>query len=180
MVHNAIPFVHELLEKTVLKDDVVIDATCGNGNDTLFLANISKFVYGFDVQDVAIDHTERLLKDANLENYKLIQDSHEFIGKYVREKVKAITFNLGYLPGGDKTVRTDYSSTLIALKESLNLLVSGGIITLILYIGHPGGLEEANGLENYARSLNKSKYRSIKYDFINKDKSPYVIVIEKQ
>ena len=179
MIKNVIPFVHEMLERTITKDDTTIDATCGNGNDTLYLANLAKYVYGFDIQDQAIKNTDKLLKENKLCNYKLIRDSHENLDDYITDKVKAIVFNLGYLPGGDKSFKTASSSTVIAVKKSLDLLCQNGIITLIHYIGHDGGLEEANSVELMVKSLPRNKYKVAKYDFINSEFSPYVILIEK-
>ncbi|AIO18883.1 Putative rRNA methylase [Candidatus Izimaplasma bacterium HR1] len=179
MVNNVIPFVHSLLRDNVTKTDVVVDATCGNGNDTLLLAELSKFVYAFDVQDVAISNTEMLLNESNVSNYKIIQDSHENLGNYIDSELKAVTFNLGYLPGSDKSIQTSFKSTIKAIEDSLSLLVSGGIITIILYVGHNGGLDEANEVNSFSKQLNRKAYKVLQYSFINRDTSPYVIVIEK-
>ncbi len=180
MLLNVVPFVHEILEKTVSKEDITIDATCGNGNDTLLLSNIGKFVYGFDIQNLAIKNTDKLLQEHNKSNYKLIMDSHENIDQYIHNKIKAITFNLGYLPGSDKTILTNESSTIEAINKSCNLLSSGGIICITLYIGHTGGANEAVQVENFAKTLNNRLFKVAKYNFINREKSPYVIIIEKQ
>lgn len=180
MVKNVINFVHELLERTVDEYDIVVDATCGNGHDTLFLAEIADYVYAFDIQDQAIEKTKKQLKRNQMDNVKIIKDSHEHILKYVKQKVKAVTFNCGYLPGSDKQIITKAESTLKALADSLTILKEGGIVTLILYIGHEGGNVEANKVEEFAKSLDKNDYSVLKYDFINRNLSPYVIVIQKQ
>lgn len=180
MIRNVIPFVHEILENTVTKDDITIDCTCGNGFDTLKLAELSKFVYAFDIQNIAIDNTIKLLIDKNLDNYKVIKDSHCNIDKYIKQSVKAITFNLGYLPGGDKSVTTAISSTLSAIEKSIDLLAKGGSVFITLYIGHEGGLGEALEVESFAKTLDRRRYKVAKYDFINKVHSPFVIIIEKQ
>jgi len=179
MLKNVIPFVHDIIEKTIGKQDVCIDATCGNGNDTLFLTKLVKFVYAFDVQNQAIENTEKLLIENNIENFKLIHDSHSNIDKYIHEEVKVIMFNLGYLPGGDKSFKTASNSTITAVKKSIDLICKGGIITLIHYIGHDGGLKEANGVEELVKLLPRNQFKVIKYDFINSESSPFVIVIEK-
>lgn len=180
MVLNVVPFVHKILKETITVNDYTIDATCGNGYDTLELAKISKFVYGFDIQDLAIENTKKILEDHNHKNYRLIKDSHENMVKYIDQKVKAITFNLGYLPGSDKTVKTNPLTTINGIEASCNLLTNKGIICIILYIGHEGGLSEALEVETYVSSLDKRMYKVIKYDFINQVQSPYVIIIEKQ
>lgn len=179
MIKNVIPFVHELLTTFVTKDDVCIDATCGNGNDTLFLAKLAKFVYAFDVQESAIANTEKLLIANSIMNYKLIHDSHRNLDGHGIKKAKAIVFNLGYLPGGDKSLTTTSESTLLAVEKSIKLIQKNGIITLIHYIGHDGGAEEAQIVESLVKSLPRNQFKVIKYDFINSEFSPYVIVIEK-
>ena len=180
MIKNVIGFVHDILENTIMEEDIVIDATCGNGNDTRLLAELADYVYAFDIQDQAIKTTKKILLDNQFDNVKLIQDSHENIEKYVKKKVKAVTFNLGYLPGSDKQVVTTAASTIKGLKASLNLLDDDGIITIILYVGHPGGKEEAIKVESFVKELEKGKYNVVKYDYINRELSPYVIVIQKQ
>lgn len=180
MLLNVIPFVHQKLKEVVTKEDITVDATCGNGFDTLELAKLSKYVYAFDVQDMAIHYTDLLLKENSLSNYKLIKDSHAFIKNYVIGHIKAVTFNLGYLPGSDKTIQTNESSTIEAIKTSCDLIEKGGIICITLYTGHEGGSVEAIHVEEFCRSLDKKLYKVVKYDFINREKSPYVIIIEKQ
>jgi len=53
----------------VKEGDTVVDATCGNGNDTAFLASLvgeNGRVFGFDIQDKAIANTTKKLTDLNL------------------------------------------------------------------------------------------------------------------
>ena len=45
---------HAFLAEVVTKEDVVVDATMGNGHDTLFLAKLVKQVYAFDIQEQAV------------------------------------------------------------------------------------------------------------------------------
>jgi hypothetical protein len=51
-----------------------------------------------------------------------------------------VAFNLGYLPGGDKQLKTGAETTLRALKAASNVLQAGGLISVVAYTGHPGGL----------------------------------------
>jgi hypothetical protein len=180
MIDDVIPFVHKYLESLVSNEDICIDATAGNGYDTLFLANKSKHVLSFDIQDLAIKNTKNLLDKNGMRNVTLIQDSHEYMKEYVTTKVKAIVFNLGYLPGGDKSIVTRVSSTIKALKSSIDLLCSGGAIFITVYIGHDGGVDESNELIGFVKKLDKSTFKSIKYEFLNRDNAPYVIIIEKK
>lgn len=98
-MESVIDFSHSLLKSHITKDDVVIDMTVGNGNDTLVLASIARKVYGFDIQKDACTKTSEGLKDFN--NYRIINDSHLNFEKYVKEDFCGVIFNLGYLPKGD-------------------------------------------------------------------------------
>ncbi len=112
---------HNLLEKKLTKGDFVIDATVGNGQDTLFLAKKvgrQGGIFGFDVQQQAISSTQLLLKQNQFENFCLFHANHSDMDIYIPQqqhgKIKLIMFNLGYLPGSDKTIITQTNTTLIA------------------------------------------------------------------
>ena len=180
MVLNVIPFVHQLLLNTVTNEGIVIDATCGNGNDTLFLAKHAKHVYAFDIQEQAIATTKSLLEANHMTNVTMILSSHEYIKEHVNTTIQAATFNLGYLPRSDKSIQTKATSTIKAIADCIDLLSFGGIITLILYIGHEGGKQEANAVEDFCKALDKQLFKVIRYSFINRENAPYVIIIEKQ
>lgn len=52
MLDNAMQYSHQLLTEIVQPGDVVIDATMGNGHDTLFLSELVQStgrVFSFDV-----------------------------------------------------------------------------------------------------------------------------------
>ena len=116
--------------------DICIDATMGNGNDTALLSRLAGEkgrVLAFDIQKQALEHTEeRLKKDNCPENYQLILDSHENMAAYAEmETVSCITFNLGYLPGGDHSVATRADSSKRAVESGLTLLKKGGLMTTL-------------------------------------------------
>lgn len=186
ILHGAIPFAHELLQKTVSKGAAVVDATCGNGNDTLFLSEAvgeQGHVYAFDIQWQAIETTSTLLKEHKRENVTLIHDSHANVDQYIKEEqsLDAAVFNLGYLPRSDKKIITKPDSTIAALEKLLNLLKQGGLIVLVVYAGHPGGEEEKEAVLQFASSLDQKHYLSITYKYINMiNNPPFVIAIEKK
>ena len=62
---SILNMVKKICSENITKNDFVVDMTVGNGNDTLFLSNISKKVFGFDIQGVAIENTKTLLKENN-------------------------------------------------------------------------------------------------------------------
>jgi len=181
---RALDFSHEIIKGAVKKGDRVIDATAGNGHDTLFLARRvgrEGKVYSFDIQKEAIERTrKRLLEERCLNQVELIQDGHENMRAHVSEGISGAMFNLGYLPGSDHKVITRPENTLHALKSSLGLLMPGGLVTLVIYTGHPGGEEEGVELEKYTRDLDSNIFNVLLYRFINKGKVPFLIALEKK
>lgn len=186
MLQGIIPFAHDQLSRVVKIGDIVVDATCGNGNDTLFLSNLVESdgtVYAFDIQQQAIETTRQLLNEHNRKNVTLIQDSHANIDQYIKEdeEISAAVFNLGYLPRSDKKIITKPDSTLQALEKLLQRLKKNGLIVLVVYAGHPGGLEEKNAVLNFVTTLDQKQYSAVKYQFINLvNNPPFVIAIEKK
>jgi predicted methyltransferase len=154
----AIDMAQLLLRQTLKPGDWVVDATIGNGHDTLWLAQTvgpTGRVFGFDVQAEAVAATaQRVL---GLSQVTLFHAGHEQMAERLpaaaKGKLAAVMFNLGFLPGGDKAVITRSDTTLAALEQAVDLLAVGGLITLILYPGHPGGLEEAAALRAWAQQL---------------------------
>ncbi|GMA53217.1 rRNA methyltransferase [Alicyclobacillus contaminans] len=186
MVESALQFSHTLLAEVLTDDDHVVDATMGNGNDTVFLANAVQphgKVYAFDVQDQALDKTkQRLVEQGLVEQTKLILDGHENLKSYLTENepIKAGIFNLGYLPKSDKNLITMPATTKQALETLLSHLVSKGRVLLVSYYGHTGGKEELNMLNHYCQSLPQEEYNVLKYQFINqKNEPPFYFVLKK-
>lgn len=169
--------VNLICSKFVKKGDIVVDATCGNGNDTLMLARLAKKVFAFDVQKQAIDNTKKLLEKNNVKNAELINDSHENIRKHLTpylKKISLILFNLGYLPGGNKKIMTNHKSTIKAIKESLNYLNKKGIILVTCY-PHEEGKKEANETLIF---LNKSKLNYQTFKNTDNKNAPFLIEIK--
>ena len=141
--------------------DRVIDATIGNGHDTVFLASRvapGGHVIGFDVQPGALAATGARLRASGLtEVVTLLQCGHEQMAAQVPAAwpggVAAAMFNLGYLPGGDKSLITRTDTTVSALGQALGLLRVGGLISLIVYRGHRGGDSEAQGIDTWIGRL---------------------------
>jgi len=140
---------------------IAIDATAGNGHDTVFLAKQtgeSGHVYAFDIQHRAIENTRiRLLEQQLEQRVTLIEGSHEMLRMHIpasdRGLIAVIMFNLGYLPGSDKHCITRPASTLKALNQALSLLGPDGALSVMLYPGHEGGLEETNAVLTWGSNL---------------------------
>lgn len=174
-----------ILENIIKEGDIVVDATVGNGYDTKYLAEKvgeNGFVYGFDIQQVAIDASTKLLEKNNLlSRAKLILDGHENIDNYIDKEISCILFNLGYLPRADHSVITKPNTTIKAIEKSLKLLKPHGIVSLALYTGHEGGLEEKDLVYDYIMNLDQTYFNVLRCDFMNqKNNPPQLLLIEKK
>ncbi len=183
-VINAVSICKDIINRYIKEGSIVLDATVGNGNDTLDLARLvtdKGKVYGFDIQSIAIENTKSLLIQNQLEDRViLIKDSHENIDKYIFKPLDFALYNLGYLPKGDKEIKTRPSSTVISVDKTLKLLKDNGILLIVSYIGHPGGLEEMKALEGYLKDLDQKQFSVLKNEFINQVNSPPLLyIIEK-
>ncbi|CAM4012134.1 methyltransferase domain-containing protein [Paenibacillus alkaliterrae] len=189
---SVLSMAHKWIAERTSPGDIVIDATAGTGVDTLVLAELAGAkgtVYSFDIQQEALNRTSERLSartgGSMLPEVKLVLNNHaqmaEIVDPAFKGRVSAVMFNLGYLPGGaDQTVITEPSSTLSALDAALTLLRPGGIITCVLYPGHPGGADEAASVEAYASSLPQRLAQAVVYRQLQREESPYLIAIEKK
>jgi len=173
-------FAQAMISQHLHKGDVVIDGTMGNGHDTLFLAKkvgIEGKVISFDIQKSALEKTKNLIKDNKLDDsVVLINDSHENIDIYVKDKIAGAMFNLGYLPGGDHNLATKAHSTIHALKKCLALLQQKGAITVVIYCGHGEGYVEKDAILEYVKVLSPSLFHVIKVEYFNQLSYPPIIV----
>ena len=147
--------------------DTVIDATAGNGHDTVFLAEATGAagrVIAFDIQKEAILSTEARVKEAGFTGrVQLCQESHALMGNHAGTgSVSAVLFNLGYLPGADHALATG-GDTIDALEVAARLLKAGGALSVVCYPGHAGGDEEARAVEEWMASLASQKWRVVKH-----------------
>lgn len=184
LLSNSLAISHELIRKVVRQGDNVVDATAGNGNDTLLLARLvgdKGKVYSFDIQDCALSNTRNKLREAGAPDcVKLIKDGHQNIDIYVPKGIKAVMFNLGYLPRGDHSISTKAETTIEALKKSMELLMYGGIIMMVIYYGGDSGFEEKEAVLEYVKTIDCRKYSVLVSDFVNQINCPPIAVcIEK-
>ena len=192
---RATEIAHALIKRVVKTGDVVVDATVGNGHDTLFLANLvgsTGRVIGFDIQESAIKSARSLV--THLHQVRLVHDGHENVTAVVQDLIEepsverstghwtglaAVMFNLGYRPGGSKTVSTQAETTLSALDQALALLRPGGLVTLVLYSGHVGGAEESSAIKAHVDDLGPdfsiARYHRIK----SRKPAPELLAIER-
>ena len=164
--------------------DTAVDFTMGNGHDTEFLSKTvgnGGRVFAFDVQQQALDSTAANLKAAGCpENYTLILDSHHKVKDYVQGPIRAGMFNLGYLPGSDKSVTTMRVTTMPAIKAAIDLLDHGGVLLVAVYPGHAEGDAEGKMLLDYFATLDRHVICCTLIRILNSPTSPFFIVIEKK
>lgn len=186
---GILPFARQLLEKALSPGDFAVDATLGNGHDTLFLARLigeSGMVYGFDIQEEAVLNTQKRLEDQQLaDRVTLFHKGHENIINCVPQsqhgRIKAAIFNLGYLPGGDKSIVTTPSTTISAIEQLLEIMAPEGIIVLVIYHGHQEGEIERDALLPFVKQLEQKDVHVLQYQFINQQNNPpFIIAIEKR
>jgi len=136
---------------------IAIDATCGNGNDTAFLARLGfTEVFGFDIQERAIESSRQHLEAMNVSNAQLIRDGHEHLAEHIKEPVCCVMFNFGYLPSADKNITTESASSLMAIQSACSLLSRQGIISLMCYPGTEVGEIEHKAILKHINSLKPS------------------------
>ncbi|SFB18177.1 MULTISPECIES: class I SAM-dependent methyltransferase [unclassified Bacillus (in: firmicutes)] len=186
---GILPFARKLLEKAVTDGNAVVDATLGNGHDTLYLANLvgsDGHVFGFDIQKQAIETSLSKISEKGFEDrVTLFHSGHENLGLLIpteyHGKLAGAIFNLGYLPGSDKSITTTPLTTISALNQLMNLLKPGGIIVIVIYHGHEQGKVERDHLIEFAISLDQTKAHVLQYQFINQQNNPpFIIAIEKR
>lgn len=149
------------LRKKIGPSDWAIDATAGNGYDALFLKECigeNGKLWVFDIQVSALEKTRLRLEEARVsKGVEYIHAGHEHLLEKLplsaQGKIKAVMFNLGYLPGGDKSLITHTETTLCALNQSLEVLNDEGVLSIILYPGHAGGAQEADAVLDWASQL---------------------------
>ncbi|MEL1135198.1 class I SAM-dependent methyltransferase [Desulfitobacterium sp. THU1] len=177
-------FLRMILRTMIQSGDVVLDLTAGRGRDTLFLAELvgeKGIVHAFDIQEIALQETQRLLSEYSLKGrVHLHHCDHSRLLEKVQEPVQAAMFNLGYLPGYNQEVTTQATSTISALTSVFQLLRRGGVIALTLYRGHPGGMEEAVAVEEFLNDLPRRQYSVLRGEYTNQiPNAPYWILVQK-
>ncbi len=166
---------HDIIMRYLKNFDAAVDATLGNGYDSDFLCEKFKSVYAFDIQKTAVENYYIRCKD----NITLINDSHANFKTHINSKVDCIMYNLGFLPGGDKSITTTAETTLLSIEEGLAMLNPGGIISIAVYTGHNEGMKEKNMILDFAKKLSKREYGVLLHSIVNRNNSPMLVIIEK-
>ena len=175
----------EVRQACVQEGDTVIDATLGNGHDALELASLvgeRGHVYGFDVQPDAVERSWTRMKASGLESRcTFFATGHEHMEETVSGPVKYICFNLGWLPGGDKSITTHWKTTSMALSQALDMLLPGGVLSVCVYPGHEAGAEELREIQLFFSALRPQEFNCLRQTFLNAGPgSPECYIVQKQ
>lgn len=181
---NSKTLAHLMLMPILGSAKRIVDATAGNGHDTVFLAEHSSddcVVYAFDIQQDALDSAKRLAEERGVaEKVRLVLDSHENVESHITDEIDAAMFNLGYLPTGDHQITTQADSTMKAILTMVRKLSVGGMVTVVSYSGHAAGAKEQERLFAELSELPVRYYTVSSFRMINhKDTAPMLFVIEK-
>lgn len=180
MDYQITSYIQHFIREHVKEGDFCIDATAGNGNDTLLLCQLVGVrgrVLAFDIQKLALEHTQELL-ERHACQAELILESHVRMGDYAKkESVDCIVFNFGYLPKGDHTICTEAASSIAAIEIGLSLLKRGGLMTLCIYSGQDSGFQERDALLAYLKTIDRKEYLVILSCYYNRIHHPPIPVV---
>lgn len=176
---------HGILRDHLRPGMTAIDATAGNGHDTVFLARLvapDGRVIAFDIQSAALAATRARLEAAGLAGtVELHHESHSRMARIAGEgSADAIMFNLGYLPGENHETTTETGETLAALDAAEQVLKPGGILSIVCYPGHPGGDAEAQAVEEWLCARSAAGWRSARYGMLaTRSPAPFLLIARK-
>ena len=188
-INNAVQFQHLVWDRVLEEAKIIVDATCGNGHDFLYLAQAAKegaHLYAIDIQDQAIVNTKTLIGQAKVKDsvsITYIQGSHDqALDDQIQEDyIDLVVFNLGYLPGSDHALMTKPDLTIGALKAVLPKLSKQGVVTLVAYPGTNQGLAEKEALETFLVGLNQKEYNCCHWTPLNQiNQPPLIYMIQKR
>ena len=174
----------ELIEGALYPGARAVDATMGNGKDTLWLCRQvgpAGRVYAFDVQPEALERTLALLEaEGCMEQAKLFCEGHQHMARLVPEPVDVVMFNLGWLPGAAHGVTTLTHTTLLAADAALSLLGLEGLLTICVYPGHDEGKRELEALTAWAEALDERRYDAMLRRYMNQSNDPPQLIAVKR
>lgn len=182
---SARHWAQEIISQALQDGGTAIDATMGNGHDTLWLCRLvgdTGRVYAFDVQPEALESTRTRLEENSVEERAvLILDGHQHMAQHVDAPVDAILFNLGWLPGVEHAVTTRTETTLAAVNAAVELLKPGGVMTICVYPGHEEGKRELEALLAWAQELDSGWLDARITSYLNiRNDPPVMIAVAKR
>lgn len=189
LYQSHLDLAHFYWKQLLIPGDIVIDATCGNGKDTLFLAQLAikngeGQIFAHDVQPEALESTkiylEKYLTESQMNQIIFVRGCHStFSDRLKKESVKLIVYNLGYLPGGNKEKTTLWETTLTSLRNACSLISLGGAISITCYPGHSAGALEEEKIISFTRELSPKDWNCCFHQWVNRSSSPSLILLQK-
>ena len=185
ILRNTAGFAMNITAEYISEGDTVVDATVGNGHDTLALSELvgaGGKVYGFDIQPLALMRaSEFLIQNEAPSEIELVYNGHEEMDRHISEPVAAVVFNLGYLPSGEKQITTRAETTLTALGKAVDMIKPDGIVTIVIYPGHEEGKREQDLIVQWGKSLDRSIYHCAHISMINQpENAPQIMLVTKK
>lgn len=178
---------HACWKRVIKQGDTVIDATCGNGHDTLCLARLALtadagHVIAIDIQPEAIKTTQQRLqyhlRDCVYNRVEFSCQGHEEFPDIPKHSVKLIVYNLGYLPKSDGVTTTKTETTLKSISKALELVTFDGMISITCYPGHDEGKKESEAVLNYLNSIKSEYWQVTHMRYINRFLAPHLYLIK--
>jgi SAM-dependent methyltransferase len=189
LFQSHLDLAHTYWAQIVQMGDTVIDATCGNGHDTLKLCQLALSfdkgkVYALDIQEQAIKSAHQFIQsylESSLAQHVIFQQRcHSIFPDDISPaSVKLVVYNLGYLPGGNKAKTTEMETTLQSLRQAQDLLLPGGVISITCYSGHAEGAKEQEGVLAYASQLPPKEWSCCQHIWLNRQHAPSLLLIQK-
>ena len=174
---SHLTFAHSVWKKHIKSESHVIDATCGNGYDSHFILQCNPaHLYCLDIQKKALKNTRNRLE--GFKQFSLHQACHSTFSM-VEKPIDLIVYNLGYLPGGNKSLTTQTETTLLSLSNALNLLRKNGLTSIMLYPGHLEGMREKEALLCYVSNLPRKKFQVHLHRWLSHSNTPALLLIQK-
>ncbi|XP_057765261.1 uncharacterized protein LOC130986016 [Salvia miltiorrhiza] len=189
---KATEVAHAVWKNVVRKGDMVIDATCGNGYDTLAMLRLVADdegrgrVFAMDLQKSALESTSSLLDRSLTPHQRGLVELYAMCHTKMEDlvpsgaAVRLVAFNLGYLPGGDKKIKTESETTLVALEAAKRILARGGLISILAYVGHFGGREEFEKVRSFAAELDVDNWVCCTLQMLNRPSAPVLVLLSKK
>lgn len=181
LFQSHLDLAHNYWSTLLSPEDTAIDATCGNGYDAAFLAALGVRLYALDIQQEALDEAQRKIESLKISSrVTLLKRCHsQFPEEIAFQSVKLIVYNLGYLPGGNKTLTTQVGTTLESMRQAQQLLTPGGAISITCYPGHAEGKLEEAQLLLFAQTLDAKSWSCCYHSWVNRRNSPSLLLLQK-
>lgn len=183
---TAVQLSHQLLRSLLPAGGLYLDATCGNGHDTLFLCQLAGpegHVIGLDIQPMAVQATNTLLAQHGMEHIgqAILADHRQLLRFAPAGSADCVMFNFGWLPGSAHQIHSQADASLEAVRAALEALKPGGVLSAVLYSGKVIGQAEKQAVLGYLETLPLARYTVLVCRFANwADTAPLPCLVIKR